>query len=349
MYDSLGKKVTHLPPFGNWEDTIMFYRKSGYHNGYTLNNERTGKPAIDPEGTIGLMWLFNLGDINNVKGDEIALVPESDHGLDLNSCYIYSLCSGQWVQVYRFNVSENAFTYPYGETEFAPFRNIPGFLERVNGQWVHMDLWDVWYKPNGVEPTLRPLIVGNCQPTQSYVPAPSLSVTGDFDGDGKPDTLSQFVTDSLGNQLETVLISDDLDEYNSMPYKMGYHSVVTLNGKATPLPVTDIELLCLINLGNINKTKGDEIAIVELVRDYSASNHCTIYSYCNNRWVPVFSFYVNETVFDYEGDVRPMFTSIPGVLEKQNGRWHYFVWFDESFIDQDGKNIMKPLKVANCN
>ncbi|MES2487788.1 MAG: hypothetical protein V4581_17810 [Bacteroidota bacterium] len=161
--DSFGKTVSHLPRFGNWEDAVMFYAQSGYRNTYTFNNERISMPSQDPEGTIGLMWLFNVGNINNTPGDEIALVPQSDHGLDLNTCYIYSLCSGQWAQVYRFNISENAFTYPYGETEFAPYRNIPGFLEYTNGQWVHVDYMDIWDKPDDFIPTLHPLIVDNCK------------------------------------------------------------------------------------------------------------------------------------------------------------------------------------------
>ena len=188
--------------------------------------------------------------------------------------------------------------------------------------------------------------LGQDKTPDGYALAPALSITGDFDGDGKQDTLSQFATDSLGNTVKHIIELNEDDHPIILYDRYGYRGAATLNGKGTDLVSgTDIYLCCLINLGNINKAKGDEIAFVPTNLDYSALSHCSIYSYCKGRWVEVFSFGVNENAFDYEGDSKPVFTTIPGALEKHNGKWVYLDYYE--MIEQD-KPKMKLLKAKSC-
>ncbi|MES2487789.1 MAG: hypothetical protein V4581_17815 [Bacteroidota bacterium] len=182
---------------------------------------------------------------------------------------------------------------------------------------------------------------------KGYQAAPALSITGDFDGDGKQDTLSQFIADSLGNRLDYLVEINNWDTDVVNWDRENYNTAFSINGKPTDIAhYIAVGLYCLINLGNINKTKGDEIAIVPLLLDYSRLNTCHIYSYCNGKWAEVYSFAVNESSFDYVTNIQPVFNSIPDALEKHKGNWmyiDYYEWFEDSNIK------MKPLKVANCN
>lgn len=179
-----------------------------------------------------------------------------------------------------------------------------------------------------------------------YTDAPTLTITGDFDGDGKQDTFTQFVADSLGNKLDYILDTGDWDTTIPLYDSMHYYNEFTFNGNLVDINnQVDVGLLCLINLGNINSTKGDEIALVPFLKDYSNLNHCRIYFCCNGSWAEVFNFNINEMDFIYTGDVELLFTNIPGRLEKQNGTWmylDYMEWFKDSTLP------MKPLKVGSC-
>ena len=192
-------------------------------------------------------------------------------------------------------------------------------------------------------------VLAQKKPPKGFQEAPSLSITGDFDGDGKHDTLSQFITDSIGNPVDYII---ELDEQTEGYYPMmlsdkyGYRGAITLNGRpADIMEGSDLFVYCLINLGNINGTKGDEIALVPSNLDFSAMSHCSIYSYCKGRWVAVFSFKVTENAFDYDGAVAPVFTTIPGALEKRNCKWVYMNYYE--WMEADNPK-MKPLKVADC-
>ena len=184
---------------------------------------------------------------------------------------------------------------------------------------------------------------------KGYRAITSLSITGDFDGNGIEDVLSQFVTDSLGNKVDYIIELEENDHPILLYDRYGYRGSATLNNKPTNIKTGDIGLYCLINLGNINKTKGDEVALVPINLDYSNLNHCSIYSYCKEHWVLVFSFNVNESSFDFEGDNPPIFTNIPGALEKHKNQWYYNDYLEELESENDESVAnMKPLKASNC-
>jgi hypothetical protein len=174
-----------------------------------------------------------------------------------------------------------------------------------------------------------------------YRPAPTLAISGDFDGNGTPDTLEQFIADSLGSRLDYI-IDADVERWDREDYSNAFN----LNGKPCKIDNSiAVGLFCLINLGDINSTKGDEIALVPMLLDYSSVNSCSIYSYCNGSWVTVFDFKVNENAFTYTPPLKEPFTNIPHLMEKRNGKWVYIDYLDYMVAD-DPK--LKPLKVANC-
>lgn len=181
-----------------------------------------------------------------------------------------------------------------------------------------------------------------------YLDAPALTITGDFDGDGTQDTFSQFITDSLGNKLDYI-IEPDWEKTPQPYFGYDYNTAYTLNGKPCPMDnYIGVGLFCLINLGDINATKGDDIALVPMLSDYTMLNTCSIYSYCIEKWVKVFSFAVNENSFSYPaGKPDPIFANIPEYLEKRNGKWVFMDYME--WLNAEETLQMKPLKVGNCN
>ncbi|KGO94226.1 hypothetical protein [Flavobacterium subsaxonicum] len=190
-----------------------------------------------------------------------------------------------------------------------------------------------------------------CASGQDKIPdgyrlAPTLSITGDFNGDGKPDTLAQFVTDSLGKPLKYIVEAGTYEEDIILYSKLGYQNTFTLNGNVANVDNhVALGLYCLINIGDLNDDKRDEIALVPVLLDFSMLNTCRIYSYCKNSWTQMFSFGINESSFDYEGDTEPLFTNIPQSLEKRNGKWVYIDYC--KWMEMDDPKMML-LKVPKC-
>lgn len=183
-----------------------------------------------------------------------------------------------------------------------------------------------------------------------YRPAPSLTVAGDFDGDGKTDCLMQFVTDSLNSKVDYIIELKDDEPIIFLIDKYGYKNIFTLNGKPTAMPkYIAVGLYCLINLGNINKTKGDEIALVPDLMDESRHNYCYIFSLCHGNWKELFNFSIHEDAFDYYGETQPTFHNIPEALEFKNNEWRFYDYLDMDYKTADEVGQMKKLVVPNCN
>jgi hypothetical protein len=98
------------------------------------------------------------------------------------------------------------------------------------------------------------------------------------------------------------------------------------------------------NLGNINNTKGDEIAIVPNLVDRSRHSYCHIYSLCNGTWQEVFVFNVHEDAFDEETAQG----YIAGALQKHESGWLYHDYLEMDYDNPDDVGKMMPLKVDNC-
>jgi hypothetical protein len=155
-----------------------------------------------------------------------------------------------------------------------------------------------------------------------------LFVTGDFDGDGRGDTIFQHTfsrmtrteidnsADPSQNEWDVVVkwfFDRDADVYLTL--HKNDHDTLRL-GPAQGL-------YCLINIGDINADGKDEIALVIDHLDFSSVNSCLIYSLCNNKWTLLKQFDVHEDAFNFTSEEVPSFDRIKNYLEKQNGKWVY--------------------------
>ena len=149
-----------------------------------------------------------------------------------------------------------------------------------------------------------------------------LFVTGDFDGDGKLDTIYQhnfsrmtkteieYSADPIQNEWDTV-VKWFYDQDANLYLTINKNNQDTLNlGTAQGL-------YCLINIGDNNADGKDEIALVIDYLDFSRVNSCKIYSLCKDKWTPLRQFGIHEGSFDFTTDKELIFDNIKDFLEKQ--------------------------------
>jgi hypothetical protein len=195
--------------------------------------------------------------------------------------------------------------------------------------------------------------VKNPKDTITYVPVSTLSITGDFDGDGKQDFLNQFLADSTGSRVDKIpaFENETWEEIVDYYSRSGYYTALCV--KQIPTDTLSFGfsqgLYCLINVGDLNNDRRDEIAIVPDKVDFSRHNYCYIYTLCNATWKNLFVFSVHEGAFDFAGgETPPTFTNIPEVLEYRKNEWHYYDYLDLEYENEEQVGQMKPLKVSNC-
>ena len=180
-----------------------------------------------------------------------------------------------------------------------------------------------------------------------------LFVVGNFSGNGSLDTIFQHNVSGLTGAE----IVDSPD-----PFQIDYDSVakwfydqnadVYLAGDKNNQDTLHLGvaqgLYCLINIGDINRDKKDEIALVVDYCDFSRLNSCKIFSLCKGKWTQLNRFGLLEDAFDYTADMTntPIFDNIKNYLEKQNGNWFYNDY--EQSLNSDDFGKMKELTVDKC-
>lgn len=183
-----------------------------------------------------------------------------------------------------------------------------------------------------------------------------LYVVGNFDGEGKIDTLFQH-TFSKKTNAEIILapnpFKNDWEEVEKWFYNQD--AEVTLSFNVTKKEVLHLGiaqgLYCLINVGDINRDGKDEVAFVVDFLDQSRVNNCKIYSYCYNKWELVKQFGVLEDAFDFDSKVNksPIFNEIKEYLEKKNGIWLYKDYNEKEYDNPEDVGKLLPLKVEKCD
>ena len=181
-----------------------------------------------------------------------------------------------------------------------------------------------------------------------------LIITGDFDGDKKVDTITQHI----GSKYKKNVFDSIVDSYkNHWDIVENWHF-----NRATDLRVTmnnpqikDINLgesqglYCLINIGDNNSDRKDEIALVVDNLDASNLNTCKIFSICNGQWKILKEFGVNEDSFNYT-DIKPkVLSEIKNYLEYKDNNWFYKDYQLTEFINVDTIAKMEKLKLEKCN
>lgn len=145
---------------------------------------------------------------------------------------------------------------------------------------------------NRLEEVLRTVPPG-IRPVEGY----RFTIKGDFDGDGKKETLTEHYM-SLAERQETNKFYDSLPEYDqlvALTIKKRPYSFVAANKSAvdTLRISSDPQMLGLSylkNEGDLDGDGGDEVSYVVNWADYSSANTWHIVSYKNKHWKELYSF-----------------------------------------------------------
>lgn len=177
------------------------------------------------------------------------------------------------------------------------------------------------------------------------------SIIGDFDGDKKADTLFEIHTSGEKDSIITEIpFIDDYDKTVDYYFKNSIRtSLKSSNKKIKELDLgTSFGVYCLINIGDNNNDRKDEIALVIDYCDFSNLNSCKIYSLCNNNWKMINHFSIHEAAFEYSEGEKLDPNIIGDYLQKKDGKWFYA---DALEVLQSDDTIikMKPLKIKKCN
>ncbi|MES2656894.1 MAG: hypothetical protein V4620_14960 [Bacteroidota bacterium] len=185
-----------------------------------------------------------------------------------------------------------------------------------------------------------------------YSTLDKLFITGYFNNDRILDTLYQNNMSDLTHRVIDSFPDPDNNEWDSIVdyfYHQQSNIIVTCsNGfKDTLFLGTGLGLYCLINLGDLNNDKRDEIALVIDYCDYSNLNTCKIYSICNDKFILLKHFGINEGAFDF--DTNPPFHEIKYFLELKNKHWFFKDYLDNTAETEEELNKMTPLKIKKCS
>jgi hypothetical protein len=106
---------------------------------------------------------------------------------------------------------------------------------------------------------------------------------GDFNGDGKTDTLIEKYTDSLGNNIPKYFGENDIGTNQCFEHKCGMRNFLcNTNGNSDSIPLRH---LCFAeNLGHLNGDGTDEIGFISSNGDYSSLSSYHIYTFKKERW-----------------------------------------------------------------
>lgn len=178
-----------------------------------------------------------------------------------------------------------------------------------------------------------------------------LSVTGDFDGDGKIDTLCQNTINELTKQPIDSFPDSQWNSIENYFWLMKADVQLFMNNKPSDTLHLGAggSLYCLINIGDNNNDNKDEIAVVVDYYDFTNISTCGIYSLCGNKWKEIKSFKVHENTFVYEVDSINDCKQINGYLEYRKNKWYYIDYYDWFNAETDKDIMLKPLIIKKCN
>lgn len=181
----------------------------------------------------------------------------------------------------------------------------------------------------------------------SMVHLKKLYVTGDFNGDGNMDTIHQNTISAITHQEINSFHTREWDSIENYFYKIDADVILTLaNQKCDTLHLgPGGGLYCLINIGDNNKDKKDEIAFVVDYYSFTNISSCEVYTLCNTEWTKLKSFKIHESAFDYETENIPDFKQIKGFLEHRKNKWFYIDYMDWFNAETEKDTILKPLRI----
>ena len=148
---------------------------------------------------------------------------------------------------------------------------------------------------------------------------------GDFDGDGIIESLYESVfSNKTGEKIESISYQGEWDCSIAAMCELDPAVKLKSSNGMTPLRLNTncqiFGIMRLINLGDINESKGDEIGLIVDWADWSNMNTCSFYSYINGEWKKQFDFDIHETTV--YGTVSRE-NEIEDIIEKEPDGWYY--------------------------
>lgn len=171
------------------------------------------------------------------------------------------------------------------------------------------------------------------------------SLHGDFNGDGKQETIFQ---NNINTKTGLSIDSFPSTNWETMMFYFNreINSDIFLTCKTLTKDTLHLGsgfgLYRLINLGDVNHDKTDELAIAVENADFSRINHCYIYTLKNKKWIELKSFSIHEDAFDEEYSMK----AIKGFLENKKGKWYYLDYLEDmEYENEKDVGKMKELKL----
>jgi len=169
-----------------------------------------------------------------------------------------------------------------------------------------------------------------------------LNMTGDFDEDGKKDTIFEsYISALTGKETFKILDSTDWEENVDLVIKNApvTHLYSTIKVADTFIITKEAEqtgISHIENLGDLNNDKGDEIGYIISWANSSNLNTYHIISLSKNKnWKELFSFPINESV-NYEPDLLYKNSSI---IRKTGRNKIKYKFYSDSATVEEGETI----------
>lgn len=167
-------------------------------------------------------------------------------------------------------------------------------------------------------------------------------VTGDFDGNGKTDTLKESYVNSVTNQ------EINLPQFNSVEYDslvsiaVNNNPKVSLKSGNSLIPELHIAktkqlfgICWLRNIGDLNGNGTDEISVVIDWADWSNLNYCLVYTLRDGVWKQLTKIQIAEWQMKEENSQFGGF-----IFENQKGEF-----YAEEYDIRKGQIILKELQL----
>jgi hypothetical protein len=170
-----------------------------------------------------------------------------------------------------------------------------------------------------------------------------LKIAGDFDGDGKTDTIYESYISSLTGK-ETFKTLDSTDWENNrdliVQNKPLCRLYANINGTDTFLVTDEAQqtgIRLLENLGDLNNDKGDELGYIIALAHNSNLNHYYILSLTKEKkWKSLFDFPINEAVNEESENLYKN----KYLIQKEGGNKIKYKFYSDSATVEEGETIL---------
>jgi|SRR5579863_404255 len=182
-------------------------------------------------------------------------------------------------------------------------------------------------------------------------------ITGDFDGDGKQDTLTErFISAIDHNEIDKFHYDQDSewdDVYAMADSNKSKKPIATLNSNNNQVNSLLIDsskrsfgLAYLKNEGDLDGDGGDEISYVVNWADASSVNFCSVMTYKNHKWQRLYDFQMRDWQLPDLPEINDQYHAAgmhKNIADTTNQRLERELNAFKGFITRVGKNKIKVI------